>query len=229
MASSQPPGDTPPILVIDDEEVVRLLFQSLLEDEGYQTILAETGQRGIQLLDQHCPPLALVDKNLPDISGLDLIADQKKRHPDTEFIMITGYASLDSAVKAMEMGAFSYLTKPFADMDTVLDRIRAALEVNSLRLETSQLRNRLKDLGTKASPAAESAQPAAAPPRTTKTADLAEPIREQLGRTLRFLESFLDKRDQPPNEALWARMVDMLEEETRRLKELLKADDSQQG
>jgi len=229
MVSSHAPGDTPPILVIDDEEVVRLLFQSLLEEEGYSTILAETGQLGIQLLDQHCPPLALVDKNLPDISGLDLIADQKKRHPDTEFIMITGYASLDSAVKAMEMGAFSYLTKPFADMDTVLDRIRAALEVNSLRLETSQLRNRLKDLGSKASQTADASTQVHAANKTPAAPEMAGPIREQLGRTLRFLESFLDKRDQPPNEALWARMVDMLEAETRRLKQLLQADDDGQG
>ncbi len=227
MAARNPPGDTPPILVIDDEEVVRLLFQSLLEEEGYATILAETGQRGIQLLDQHSPPLALVDKNLPDISGLDLIADQKKRHPDTEFIMITGYASLDSAVKAMEMGAFSYLTKPFADMDTVLDRIRAALEVNTLRLETSQLRNRLKDLGTKTSEIADPGTSAAPAPKAPAPRELAAPIREQIGRTLRFLESFLDKREQPPNEALWARMVDMIEEETRRLKQLLPVQDDE--
>jgi sigma-B regulation protein RsbU (phosphoserine phosphatase) len=76
-------GEKQTILVIDDEEVVRVLFQSLLEEEGYTTLLAEDGQQGIDLLNQHTPAVALVDKNLPDISGLDLIASEKKRHPNT--------------------------------------------------------------------------------------------------------------------------------------------------
>ncbi len=146
MSPKQQTGIKTQILVIDDEEVVRLLFQSLLEEEGYAPLMAETGQEGIRILQEHQPALALVDKNLPDISGLELIAEQKLCHPNIEFIMITGYASLDSAVKAMEMGAFSYLTKPFADMEMVLDRIKAALEVNTLRFETSLLRDRLNGL-----------------------------------------------------------------------------------
>jgi len=208
-ASEALPGNSTPILVVDDEEVVRLLFQSLLEPEGYRVLLAETGQRGAQLLDQHRPPLALVDKNLPDISGLDLIAQQKARHPDTEFIVITGYASLDSAVKALEMGAFSYLTKPFSDMDMVMDRIRAALEVNHLRFETTQLRDRLSTL---------SADPLSPAPSASAPGPQ---VAAQLQHTIEFLQSFLDKRDQPPSASLWARTVDMAEEELRRLRALL--------
>jgi DNA-binding NtrC family response regulator len=205
-------GGKQAILVIDDEEVVRVLFQSLLEEEGYYTLLAEDGQQGVELLNQHTPAVALVDKNLPDISGLDLIAAEKKRHPNTEFIMITGYASLDSAVKAMEVGAFSYLTKPFADMDVVMDRIRAALDVNNLRLETSELRDRLDALSGEVT----------AKPEPTKTtgSSSASPI-EKIRRTLAFLESFLDKRDQPPLASAWARTVDMIEKECRQLKLLL--------
>ena len=205
-------GGKQAILVIDDEEVVRVLFQSLLEEEGYYTLLAEDGQKGVEMLNQYTPAVALVDKNLPDISGLDLIATEKKRHPNTEFIMITGYASLDSAVKAMEVGAFSYLTKPFVDMDVVMDRIRAALDVNNLRLETSELRERLDalsgDMAAKPGP-----KMAAGPSRATPA--------EKIRRTLAFLESFLDKRDQPPLASAWARTVDMIEEECRQLKLLL--------
>ncbi|HOX42023.1 MAG TPA: response regulator [Myxococcota bacterium] len=208
-ASEASTGSSTPILIIDDEEVVRLLFQSLLEPEGYRVLLAETGRQGAQLLDQHRPPLALVDKNLPDVSGLELIAQQKTRHPDTEFIVITGYASLDSAVKALEMGAFSYLTKPFSDMDMVMDRIRAALEVNHLRFETSQLRDRLTTLS-------------AGPPQPEAVAQGAgAQIGAQIQHTIEFLQSFLDKRDLPPSASLWARTVDMAEEEIRRLKGLL--------
>ncbi len=211
MGAESGSASKPAVLVVDDEEVVRLLFQNLLEGEGHPTLLAETGQQGVQLLNQHRPPLALVDKNLPDVSGLDLIADQKKHHPNTEFIMITGYASLDSAVQAMEIGAFSYLTKPFADMETVMDRIRAALEVNTLRVETTLLRDRLADVGPPSQPA----------PAHRAPAD--DALRTQLAHTIRLLESFLDKRHQPPTEAIWARLVDMLEEEARRLRQLVGA------
>ncbi|MBN2493866.1 MAG: response regulator [Deltaproteobacteria bacterium] len=210
--------DKQTILIIDDEEVVLLMFQTLLEEEGYPFILAENGEQGVSLLDQHRPPLVLVDKNLPDISGLDLIATQKERHPNTEFIMITGYASLDSAVRAMELGAFSYLTKPFADMDMVMDRIRAALEVSNLRVETSLLRERLSSL-----PSVESQPPA--PSAEPMPASLPLQVIAQIKSTIRFLESVLDKRDQPPAASLWARFVDMCEEETRRLKSLIARSD----
>jgi DNA-binding NtrC family response regulator len=198
----------PRILVIDDEEVVRLLFQSMLADEGYDILLAEDGREGIALLDRYAPPLALVDKNLPDISGLDLIAQQKLRHPNTEFIMITGYASLDSAVKAMAVGAFSYLTKPFEDMEIVMDRVRAALEVSNLRIETALLRDRLEHISQPRNGTQQ--------PETIKTT-----VFDQMRHTLSFLESFRDKRDQPPPPPIWARMVDMIEDECRRLKKIL--------
>jgi len=218
-------GGKQTILVIDDEEVVRVLFQSLLDEEGYKTLLAEDGHRGIELLDQHTPAVALVDKNLPDISGLDLIASEKKRHPNTEFIMITGYASLDSAVKAMEVGAFSYLTKPFVDMDVVMDRIRAALEVNNLRMETSELRDRLNALSGDVAPGATA--PGAAAGKASGPQPV--PLVERIKRTISFLESFLDKRDQPPPASVWARTVDMIEEECRQLKRLLEETTKKQG
>lgn len=200
------------ILIIDDEEVVRILFISLLSDEGFEPFAAEDGTEGVQLLDEHHPAVALVDKNLPDISGLELIAAQKKRHPDTEFIMITGYASLDSAVKAMEVGAFSYLTKPFTNMDVVIDRIRAALEINSLRVETSQLRNRLDNISF------DSKSTHTPTPISLETNRLNREVRE----TLSFLESFFDKRNHPPPQPIWARMISMMKERCRLLKQALK-------
>ena len=198
------------ILVIDDEEVVRFLFQSLLEEAGFQAYLANDGRQGVEMLDRHVPAVALVDKNLPDMSGLDLIEAQKKRHPDTEFIMITGYASLDSAVKAMEVGAFSYLTKPFDEMDIVLDRIRAALEVNSLRLETSLLRDRLNII--------EDEQERPASPLESASG-ASHHLIDQVLYTISFLESFVDKRGQILSPADWARTIDRLEEAARLLKQ----------
>ncbi len=206
----------PRILVIDDEEVVRLLFQSMLTDEGYETLLAEDGREGITLLDRYAPPLVLVDKNLPDISGLELIANQKLRHPNTEFIMITGYASLDSAVKAMEVGAFSYLTKPFEDMEVVMDRVRAALEVSNLRIETALLRERIERISDSHHDA-------------NQSETINATVFDQMRHTLNFLESFRDKRDQPPPPPIWARMVDMIEDECRRLKKIFEETGNAKG
>ncbi len=199
------------ILIIDDEEVVRILFLSLLAEEGFQPEVAEDGDEGARMLDEHRPAVALVDKNLPDISGLDFIATQKKKHPYTEFIMITGYASLDSAVKAMEVGAFSYLTKPFTNMDVVIDRIRAALEINSLRVETTQLRNRLDHISL-------GCNPPRAPLESEAGSDL---LQQETKEMLSFLESFLDKRNHPPPPAIWARMISLMEERCRMLKQAL--------
>ncbi len=205
------------ILVIDDEEVVRFLFESLLQEEGFTPLLAENGHQGAEQLERHSPAVALVDKNLPDMSGLDLISEQKKRHPDTEFIMITGYASLDSAVKALEIGAFSYLTKPFDNMDIVMDRIRAALEVNNLRVETSQLRERLKDIDS-----TDKDGPAGDPSRIRPTLESASSrLLDQVLYTISFLESFLGKREQVPTAANWARTVDMIEDTIRMLRETI--------
>ena len=127
--------------------------------------------------------------------------------------MITGYGSLDSAVKAMEVGAFSYLTKPFSDMEVVLDRIRAAVEINELKAETSQLRTHLSSISTPGDGAA------------SYERELSHRWLSELRKTASFLESFLDKRLQPPPPAIWAKLVDMMAEHHQRLRQLI--DDQQ--
>lgn len=120
------------ILVIDDEQVVLDMLKNLLETAGYGVLLAKDGKTAVRLLEQRKPPVAIVDKNLPDISGLDLIAAQKKKHPNIRFIMITAYSSLDSATQALRVGAFSYMTKPFNEIEDVLKRVQSALAAHSV-------------------------------------------------------------------------------------------------
>ena len=199
------------VLVVDDEEVVRVMFESLLDDEGLECLLAEDASSASVMIDRHGPALVLVDKNLPDKSGLDLIAEQKRIHPDVEFIMITGYASLDSAVKAMEIGAFSYLTKPFDDIDVVMERIRAALDVTHLRLETARLRSRIERIN--------------ATPDTAPGASASNPLLlDQILYTISLLESFGEKRNRPPDAAEWAMVVDTLQAAARKLREAVSAE-----
>lgn len=124
---------SPVVLVIDDEDIILDLFKNLLVQEGFRVLLAANAKEGINALDRHRPPVALVDKNLPDMSGLELIATQKQRHPGTEFIIITAYSTLQSAVDAMKLGAFSYIAKPFDDLDEILERINNAVAVAGKR------------------------------------------------------------------------------------------------
>jgi len=194
------------VLVVDDEEVVRLMMQSLLEEEGLRPLLAGDATGGAQLIEKERPALVLVDKNLPDRSGLELIAEQKKLHPEIEFIMITGYASLDSAVKAMEAGAFSYLTKPFEDLAVIVDRIRAALDVFQLRVETQMLRTRLESI---------------AQPKAQTAEEISPRLLDEVLYTISLLESYRDRRNQPPTPGAWSREVDLLQEAARRLREAL--------
>lgn len=194
------------VLVVDDEEVVRVLFENLLVEDGLQYLSAADAASAVEMVEGQQPALVLVDKNLPDRSGLDLIAELKGRHPLVEFIMITGYASLDSAVKAMELGAFSYLTKPFDDIEVVLDRIHAALDVTHLREETNRLRRRLENLDT------------AAPKQAQSEHQPSGRLLDQVLYTISLLESFRQKRDQPPQAAGWARTVDTLEDAATQLR-----------
>lgn len=200
------------VLVVDDEEVVRVLFENLLVEEGLEYLPAADAASAVEIVDSQQPALVLVDKNLPDRSGLDLIAELKGRHPQVEFIMITGYASLDSAVKALELGAFSYLTKPFDDIAVVLDRIHAALDVAHLRQETGRLRQRLEDLASSGQQ-----QPRAGSRSSARLLD-------QVLYTISLLESFRQKRDQPPQAAGWARTVDTLEDAAAQLRRAVESE-----
>ncbi len=116
------------ILVIDDEEVVLEFFQELLIEDGYLVGVARTGEEGLEAIEREFFDLVIVDKNLPGINGLEVIKRAKKLSPDTEIIIVTGYASFESVMEAIELGVISYLTKPFEDITKVKNNIKKALE-----------------------------------------------------------------------------------------------------
>ncbi len=126
------------VLIVDDEEVIRILFHDVLKAE-FQVALADCGARVQPYLDHNPPDVMVVDKNLPDRSGLELLKAAKALQSDIEVIVITGYASLESALEALRSGAFDYLPKPFDEIELVVEKIRHAGQKNRMMRERRQL------------------------------------------------------------------------------------------
>lgn len=129
----------PLILVIDDEEAIRLFLESTLEDEGYEVRTASTGGEGLQDAFSRVPDLVLLDLMLPDMSGLQVLGSLKEKLPHLCVVMLTAYREADSAVKAMKLEAFDYATKPI--------QLKDLLAVVSRGLEaTADARERFRRL-----------------------------------------------------------------------------------
>ncbi|MFH0975510.1 MAG: response regulator [Spirochaetota bacterium] len=115
------------ILIIDDDANLRKTLTGILKVKGYDAIIAPNGKEGLNLLRLNNANLIILDLILPDMSGIDVLKNIKAGNPDAETIILTGNASLNSAIEATNMGAFSYLLKP-VDIDQLLLHIRHALE-----------------------------------------------------------------------------------------------------
>ena len=127
------------VLFVDDEEAIRRLFVTFLAAEGYEVDSAFDVAGAIDMLGKRPFDLVIVDKNLPDGSGLDVLRTCRERHPDVELLILTGYPSMESAVEALRCGAYDYLIKPVLDLDLVLEKVRRAIERRRLREENSLL------------------------------------------------------------------------------------------
>jgi diguanylate cyclase (GGDEF)-like protein len=117
----------PGILIIDDDRNLRKTLSDILTANGYETHTAASGSEGLALLERQCVKLALIDLDLPDISGIEVLDRIKANTPSTEAIILTGNATLTSAIDATNRGAFSYLVKPY-EIEQLLLNIRRAME-----------------------------------------------------------------------------------------------------
>lgn len=118
----------PSILVMEDEPSVAKGLAMVLTDEGYVVDLATTGRDALDRLSHKEFDLLVADLRLPDIDGMEVIRHVKTQWPDTEVVVITGYASVPSAVNAMKLGSFDYLPKPFTE-DEIKSVVDGALKV----------------------------------------------------------------------------------------------------
>ncbi|MBW1804299.1 MAG: response regulator [Deltaproteobacteria bacterium] len=103
------------VLVIDDEESMREGCRQTLEEEGYRAAVARDGEAGLHLVKELKPNIVLIDLKMPRVSGIEVLVKVREIDPDIVSIVITGYGTVESAVKTMKIGAFDYLCKPFDD------------------------------------------------------------------------------------------------------------------
>jgi len=132
------------ILIIDDDQDIGDLFVEILKKNGFEHVRSVgTGEEGRAVLSDEFVNIAMVDLKLPDINGMDLISQLRSISPDTEFIVVTGYGTLDTAIKAMQFDVGGYLEKPVSP-DKFLRTLEEVIEKHTLKLENRQY---LKDLG----------------------------------------------------------------------------------
>jgi two-component system, NtrC family, response regulator PilR len=137
------PDRRPPrILVVDDERSMRELLAIVLRREGYEVLLADNGRAAIEMLEREPVDLLISDIKMPDLSGVDVLRAAKKIDQDILGIMITAFASTETAVEAMRLGACDYLSKPF-DIDLLKMKVREKIENRQLRQENVLLKRTL--------------------------------------------------------------------------------------
>ena len=131
------------ILLVEDEEYIRESLKEILEMNGYKVTTAHNGESGIEAASKASFDILITDLKLPGTDGIGVIRSIKSTSPDTTCIVLTGYASVETAVEAMRVGAFTYLKKPL-NKDELLIILEKAKEFHSLKEENSKLKDEIK-------------------------------------------------------------------------------------
>jgi DNA-binding NtrC family response regulator len=131
------------ILIVDDEKIALKNLEHVMKKEGYEVVGTQSGQNALKLLDEQRFDVVLTDLRMEKVDGMQILKRCHKLYPDTEVIMITGYATLDSAVSAMKHGAFHYIAKPFK-LDEVRKVVKEAFEKVRLKKENARLREQIE-------------------------------------------------------------------------------------
>ncbi|MGB5440751.1 MAG: sigma-54 dependent transcriptional regulator [Gammaproteobacteria bacterium] len=137
--------EKPRILLIDDEAIARSNMSHVLEKAGYTVTSCKDGESGLQELHRAAFDLVLTDLRMPGIDGMQVLQHVQETTPDLPVIMITGHATLDSAVEAMKLGAFHYIAKPFR-LDEAREIVKGALDYGRLKSENSELKQTIETL-----------------------------------------------------------------------------------
>jgi DNA-binding NtrC family response regulator len=135
------------VMVVDDEENLCRFMQIMLTKEGYEVSTAQSAKEAIELMDKQPVDLVVTDLMMPEMSGLELIKKLRSEHPETECVVMTAYASVDSAIEALKMGAADYITKPFK-LDEVKITVEQLLSRREIVAENKRLRAQLNDTNT---------------------------------------------------------------------------------
>lgn len=131
------------LLVVDDEPGMREFLEIMLRKEEYNVKVASNGEEAIEMLQKEPFDLAIVDIQMPGISGIEVLKNSRENHPKTTVIMITAFASHESAIEAMKLGAYDYITKPFK-IDEIKLVISKSLDKKNLEQENTRLKKELE-------------------------------------------------------------------------------------
>lgn len=139
------------ILVADDEISIRTLVGELLTDEGHNVTLAEDGQDALEKFRESWHEIVFSDIRMPNMTGIELLAEVKKINENTQFIIMTSHASVDNSIAALKKGAFDYIIKPFDELDIVVEAANRAIANLSAIREQQYLLNTLSRQNTELS------------------------------------------------------------------------------
>jgi DNA-binding NtrC family response regulator len=133
----------PNVLIIDDEAGILDSLRILLKNEGFTPHVALGGKQGLDQIESLSPDIVLSDVRMPTVSGLQVLSAARQRDPDTPVILMTAQATLQSAMQAVNEGAFYYIQKPFRN-DELVAILRRAAEHRRLRVENTSLKQEIR-------------------------------------------------------------------------------------
>ncbi|MDZ7595650.1 MAG: sigma-54 dependent transcriptional regulator, partial [Thiobacillus sp.] len=131
------------VLIVDDEKVAMKNLEHVMKKEGYAVTATQSGGNALALLEKQAFDVVLTDLRMEKVDGMQILKRCRENHPDTEVILITGFATLESAVEAMKHGAFFYIAKPYR-LDEVRKVVAEALEKTRLKRENRSLREQVE-------------------------------------------------------------------------------------
>jgi DNA-binding NtrC family response regulator len=132
------------ILIVDDEKIALKNLEHVMKKEGYKVVATQSGQNALKLLEEQSFEVVLTDLRMEKVDGMQILKRCHELYPDTEVIMITGFATLETAVETMKQGAFYYISKPFK-LDEVRKVVKEAIEKVRLKNENRQLREQIEN------------------------------------------------------------------------------------
>ncbi len=126
------------VLVIDDDPLIRKTLSSYLSKKGFEALVAEDGEEGLQKYEEHIPDLVILDIRLPDVDGLEVLGRIREKNPNASIIIMTAYDDMKTTIEAIKLGAFEYLVKPldYVELDLTIDK---AFQIRSLEDKVSYL------------------------------------------------------------------------------------------
>ncbi len=120
------------VLVVDDELIIREVMRMVLEDKSYHVLTAEDGEEGWQIFLEERPDVVLSDLNMPNVDGFELVSRIVKEDQEVPIIIFSGVGTMENILKALELGAWDYLTKPITDNNVLIHVLTKALERREL-------------------------------------------------------------------------------------------------